>query len=188
MDDFPLSRRTALLVSLALLALLVVAGRFVGRDAPAPEAAAPVLAAPARAAPSRQVVVHVVGAVIRPGLYRLREGSRVADAVAQAGGATGQADLALVNLAAPVVDGAQVVVAKRGAARSSGAAAVAGPVSLSSATLEQLDALPGLGPTTAQRILDYRAAHGAFRSVDELDGVPGFGPARVEQLRELVVP
>jgi competence protein ComEA len=106
-----------------------------------------------------------------------------------------------VNLAAPVADGQQVLVPVRGsgaptstpeaAATSPGAGvgvagSVGGRVHLNSATLEQLDALPGIGPVTAQKILDYRAEHGAFSSVDELDAVPGIGPARMEQLRPLV--
>lgn len=177
-----------MLVALALLVALVVAGRWAARPAAAPPPLAPVVATGARAAPQRELVVHVVGAVRRPGLYRLREGSRVADAVRRAGGATRKADTSLVNLAAPLVDGSQIVVPRRGSAAAAAAGGASGPVSLSSATLEQLDALPGLGPTTAQRIIDYREQHGPFRSVDELDAVPGFGPARVEQLRELVVP
>ena len=142
--------------------------------------------------PSSRVVVDVVGAVRRPGLYRLAQGSRIADAVTRAGGATAKADLALVNLAAPLADGEQVVVPggaqasrRRAPARRPAAAA---PVQLSTATLEQLDALPGVGPVTAQKILDYRQKHGAFQSVDELDAVPGIGPKRLEQLHELVVP
>ena len=142
-----------------------------------------------------RVVVDVVGAVRRPGLYRLDQGSRIADAVARAGGATGKADLAQVNLAAPLADGEQVVVPKRGAAGAAGAAvgpggtgAATGPVHLSTATLDQLDSLPGIGPVTAQKILDYRAKHGAFSSVDELDAVPGIGPSRMDQLRDLVAP
>jgi competence protein ComEA len=132
--------------------------------------------------------------VRRPGLYRLAHDSRIADAVTRAGGATPKADLAQVNLAAPLADGEQIVVPKRG---SGGAAAASGgtapgapsaPVQLSTATLEQLDALPGVGPVTAQKILDYRQKHGAFQSVDELDAVPGIGPKRLDQLRDLVVP
>jgi competence protein ComEA len=159
------------------------------------------------------VVVHVVGAVRRPGLLRLPEGARVADAVARAGGATRRADLAGLNLAAPLVDGIQVLVPARIAAtaRSPGSdgaatgasgsdpgsgiepgsgtlAATGRKVSLASATAEELDELPGVGPVTAQNILDYRAEHGPFRSVDDLDAVPGIGPARVEQLRDLVTP
>jgi competence protein ComEA len=144
------------------------------------------------------VVVDVVGAVRRPGLYRLAQGDRVADAVARAGGATRKADLALVNLAALVSDGEQVVVPRRGApvaaAGAPGGAASGtsgiptGPVHLNSATIEQLDALPGVGPVTAQKIIAYRQTHGAFTSVDELDAVSGIGPARLDQLRDLVAP
>ena len=145
--------------------------------------------------PAARVVVDVVGAVRRPGLYRLEQGSRIADAVARAGGATGKADLAQVNLAAPLADGEQVVVPKRGVAGAAGASVgpggtgtASGPVHLSTATLDQLDSLPGIGPVTAQKILDYRAKHGAFSSVDELDAVPGIGPSRMDQLRDLVAP
>jgi competence protein ComEA len=144
------------------------------------------------------VVVDVVGAVRRPGLYRLAHGSRIADALARAGGALPKADLAQVNLAAPLADGEQVVVPRRGAPTAAasgaggtsgaGAGAPAAPVQLSTATLEQLDSLPGVGPVTAQKILDYREKHGAFSSVDELDAVPGIGPKRLDQLRDLVVP
>ncbi|HZJ69891.1 MAG TPA: ComEA family DNA-binding protein, partial [Planctomycetota bacterium] len=152
----------------------------------------PAVAAGVTGLPSSRVVVDVVGAVRRPGLYRLRQGSRIADAVARAGGATDKADLAQVNLAAPLADGEQVVVPRRGAPAAIGGGsstgAPAGPVQLSTATLEQLDTLPGVGPSTAQKILDYREKHGAFSSVDELDAVPGIGPKRLEQLRELVVP
>jgi competence protein ComEA len=190
MPELPISRRHALLAVGALLVVLVVAGRqLAGAGAPAP--ARPVVVEADGSAEARpRLVVHVVGAVRRPGLYRLRDGARIADAVARAGGATRKADLALVNLAAPLADGIQVVVPRRQAAAPGGRASdgPAGPVHLNTATLEQLDALPGVGPTTAQRILDYRQENGAFSSVDELDAVPGIGPARLEQLRELVAP
>ncbi len=145
------------------------------------------------AAPAAPVllVVDVVGAVRRPGLLRLAKGARIADAVARAGGATGRADLAQVNLAAPLADGEQVVVPARGSVASSVSAAgtpSAGPVHLSTATAEQLDALPGIGPVTAQKIIDYRTQHGTFSSVDELDAIPGIGPAKIDQLRGLVAP
>jgi competence protein ComEA len=140
-------------------------------------------------------VVAVVGAVRRPGLYRLAPGSRIADAVTRAGGTTRKADLAQVNLAAPVADGEQIVVPQhgRGGAQATGAggsspSGASAPVQLSTATLEQLDSLPGVGPVTAQKILDYRQKHGAFHSVDELDAVPGIGTKRLDQLRDLVVP
>jgi len=136
----------------------------------------------------------VSGAVRRPGLYRLRDGSRIADLVARAGGASSRADLGLVNLAAPVADGEQVVVPARGAAGAPAASppaagsSPAAPLDLNTATAEQLDGLPGIGPATAQKILDYRQAHGPFHSVDELDAVPGIGPARIAQLKGLVIP
>jgi competence protein ComEA len=137
-----------------------------------------------------RLVVHVVGAVRRPGLFRLVEGSRVADAVARAGGPTPKAELSAVNLAAPLADGQQVAVPVRGAAAAAGGAGSAAgtKVSLGAATVEQLDELPGIGPVTAEKIVDWRAAHGPFRSVEDLDDVPGIGPARIEQLRELVTP
>jgi competence protein ComEA len=142
--------------------------------------------------------VDVVGAVRRPGLYRLRNGARIADAVRRAGGPTRRADVALVNLAAPLVDGIQVVVPSRVPAPAAGSAAPGTPatgapspvarVSLSSATVEQLDSLPGIGPITATKIVDWRTVHGPFLSVEALDEVPGIGPARIEQLRDLVTP
>ena len=196
MPELPFTRRQALAGALALAALLVLAGRLVVRSEPAPALPAETVVAEAVVATSArppQIVVHVVGAVRNPGLYRLDEGSRVADAVALAGGAGGKADLAAVNLAAPLVDGAQVLVPKAGGPAASGAAAPSGgpalgPVRLNTATAEQLDALPGIGPVTAQQILQYREQNGPFRSVDDLDAVPGIGPARLEQLRELVTP
>ncbi len=141
-------------------------------------------------------MVDVAGAVRSPGLYRLPEGARVADALARAGGATAKAQLELLNQAARVADGEQIVVPARGAAGAAvvgaggagEAGAASGPVHLNGATLEQLDALPGVGPVTAQKIVSYREEHGGFRSVDELDAIPGIGPARLEQLRDLVAP
>ena len=145
-------------------------------------------AATAAAAP---LVVDVAGAVRRPGLVRLAKGSRVSDAIAHAGGPTAHADRDAVNLAAPVSDGQQVLVPARGAVASaagSGGEARSGPVSLSAATAAQLDTLPGIGPVTAQKIVDYRAQHGSFTSVDGLDAIPGIGPARIAELQGLVVP
>jgi competence protein ComEA len=198
---FLLQHRRQLLAATAALVLLLLAARFLlpaGTTTPAaPLPPPPGSGTSVAAAPRARVVVDVVGAVRQPGLYRLEQGARIADAVARAGGATRKADLAQVNLAAPLADGEQVVVPRRGAAApaaaaGSGAAPAAGPpaapVQLSTATLEQLDTLPGVGPATAQRILDYRAKHGAFSSVDELDAVPGIGPKRLDQLRDLVVP
>lgn len=199
MPEFLLQRRRLLLAAVGSLVLILLLGRFVlgaGTTTPAaPLPPPPAAGTGVTGLPSSRVVVDVVGAVRRPGLYRLAQGSRIADAVARAGGATRRADLAQVNLAAPLADGEQVVVPRRGgvpgAASSGGAAAPgapAAPVQLSTATVEQLDTLPGVGPVTAQKILDYREKHGAFSSVDALDAVPGIGPKRLEQLRDLVVP
>jgi competence protein ComEA len=200
MPEFLLQRRRLLLAAAGSLALLLLLGRFVlgaGTTTPAAPLPPPPAGGPGvTGLPSSRVVVDVVGAVRRPGLYRLAHDSRIADAIARAGGATRKAELAQVNLAAPLADGEQVVVPRRGAPGAvagggSGAAAPgapAAPVQLSTATPEQLDTLPGVGPVTAQKILDYREKHGAFSSVDELDAVPGIGPKRLDQLRELVVP
>jgi len=136
-----------------------------------------------------RLVVDVAGAVRRPGLYRLAPRTRIADALAAAGGATTKADIAAVNLAAPVADGEQVLVPARGAAApGEGSPSPASPLDLNTATLEQLDALPGIGPTTAQKIIDYRQAHGSFHSVQDLDAVPGIGAGRLAQLKGLVLP
>ena len=185
-----ISRRRALAYVLALLTVLSLAGRVAFRDeGPAP-AAAP-LNLRAEPPPARKVVVHVVGQVYKPGLYSLPEGSRVDDAIKRAGGPKPNAALALVNLAAPVADGQQVVVpsnreAAQALAGGSMAGGAGGPVHLNSATLDQLDELPGIGPVTAQKILDYRSEHGAFGSVEELDAVPGIGPATLDELRDHV--
>lgn len=190
-----ISRARALTYVVVLLVLLVVGGRLaLGRESSAPPPARPLPVVRAEQEPAQMLVVHVVGAVRKPGLYRLPEGSRIDDAIRRAGGPRPKAELALVNLASPVADGQQVVVPARGGAPGAGAVSAApgaGPlpgekVHLNSATLEQLDTLPGIGPITAQKILDYRTANGAFGSIDELDAVPGIGPARLADLRPLV--
>ena len=188
MPELSLTRPRALAAAALLLVVLVVAGRFLASSGAASAPEADVVAEPVRAEPPSPVVVHVVGAVRRPGLYRLTRGRRVADAVARAGGAADDADLGLINLAAPVADGQQVIVPARGPEGVAAPEAAGGAVSLSSATLEQLDELPGVGPVTAQKIVDYREKHGAFGSVRELDAIPGIGPARIAQLEGLVVP
>src|SRR5687767_13999618 len=185
MPSLPVSRRRALVLAAAALVLLVVAGRTLAGAGTATSQPAAALV-PERAAAAPRLTVHVAGAVRRPGLYRLLEGKRVADAVARAGGATAPADTAAINLAAPLADGMQVLVPRR--VPGSAGKTARGRVSLSSATAAELDGLPGVGPVTAQKILDYRAEHGGFRSVDDLDAIPGIGPARIEQLRDVVSP
>jgi competence protein ComEA len=193
MADLLQDRRRLLVAGVIAVVALALGGRVLSRSSPA--SAPPPLHVAPRATTARQAVayVDVVGAVRRPGLYRVRTGERVADAVARAGGPTRKADLELINLAALVADGEQVVVPRRGAAAAvaagtGGSAAPSGPIHLNSATLEQLDGLPGVGPVTAQKIVTYRTEHGGFGSVDELDAVPGIGPARLADLRPLVAP
>jgi competence protein ComEA len=143
-----------------------------------------------------RVLVHVAGMVRRPGVYTLRSGARVADAVERAGGARPKADLSAVNLASKLEDGRQVLVPRRVAGGVAAVAAGGGvpgatgapaqPIDLNTATLEQLDTLDGVGPATAQKILDYRNEHGGFGSVDELDQVSGIGEKRLAALRDHV--
>ena len=141
--------------------------------------------------------MHVAGAVRQPGLIRVPPDTRVASALERAGGPTARADLTLVNLAAKVQDGQQILVPVKGAATGAGAAeaaatgAAAPPgakIHLSSATAEQLDEVDGIGPTLADRIVEYRDAHGGFRSLDELAEVDGIGEKRLATLREALQP
>ncbi len=137
------------------------------------------------------VVVHVAGAVERPGVYRLPAGSRVDDAVRRAGGAGLKAELEAVNLAARLADGQQVVVPERGPAGSAsfaGGGTEEGPIGLGTATVEQLDTIEGIGPVTAQDIVEFRDRHGGLASVEQLDQVSGIGPATMESLRERLQP
>lgn len=137
------------------------------------------------------VVVDVTGAVARPGVYRLPAGSRVTDAVGRAGGATAAALLEAINLAARLADGQQVVVPKKGpagAALATAGAAEDGPISLGTASAEQLDTIDGIGPVTAQKIVEYRDQQGGLASVDQLDQVSGIGPATMQSLRARLQP
>lgn len=141
-----------------------------------------------------EYVVHVAGAVRKPGVYRIGGDGRVLQAIRLAGGPTVTANLDAVNLAAPVQDGQQIVVPSKAAAPSAtggggtSAAAGNGPISLASATVAQLDALDGIGPTLAARIVAWRDTHGGFQSVDQLTDVPGIGQTRLEALRPKLTP
>ena len=145
---------------------------------------------PARSAPTGEVVVAVGGKVLRPGLVRLSPGARVADALAAAGGPMTGVDVAALNLARKVTDGELIMVGVTpppGMVTASGTAPAAGsPVDLNTATLAQLDGLPGVGPVLAQRILDARQSQGGFRAVSDLRKVDGIGESRYEQLKDLV--
>jgi len=205
MTSFTLSRQRALVLAVAALLAVLVAPKLLGHHATSGVSSTPRSVAPAprtreaarSPAASSFLVVDVAGAVRRPGLYRLPQGSRIADAIARAGGATRTADQTLVNLAAPIADGEQVLVPATGAGvgsaggaapPSAGAGAPTAPVDLNSATAAQLDALPGVGPVTAQKIVDYRQQHGPFTSVDDLDAISGIGPAKIANLKGLVIP
>jgi competence protein ComEA len=192
------------LVAYALAALVVVVlgvrymqGQAHGSGAPVASTPAPASASGSGTVrleprPATVALVHVAGAVRTPGVYRLRDGERVQDAVRRAGGPRAGADLNAINLAAKVADGQQVVVPRRGAAGAAAASAAGAgepggppqaPVSLNTATAEQLDTLDGVGPATASKILEYRRQHGGFRSIDDLGEIPGIGPKRLAALR-----
>jgi competence protein ComEA len=130
--------------------------------------------------------VHVVGEVNRPGLYELKAGARIVDAVAAAGGFTASADQAQLNLAQVVTDGEQIVVSKTGAVAQSPGASVSGKVNINTADADALQTLDGIGPALAQRILDFRKAHGAFSSVNDLQGIGGIGDKKFAAIKEHV--
>lgn len=140
------------------------------------------------------VVVHVTGWVRRPGVYELLEGDRIIDAIRRAGGARHGADLSSLNMAALLVDAQQIVLLKKGRGPLSGASSAIlygapegeGPIDINTATVDQLETLPGIGPTLAQRIIDHREEHGPFRSVDELLDVSGIGDQRLADIRSKV--
>jgi competence protein ComEA len=186
-------------VVLAVLGVLLLrGGGGDGGGAGAPPAGAVRLQDDSGSGTGGRVFVDVAGEVRRPGVYTLRSGARVADAVRRAGGARRRADLSAVNLAAKLEDGRQVLVPRRtpvagggglagpAAAPGTPGAAPAVPINLNTATLEQLDTLDGVGPVTAQKILEYRQEHGGFGSVDELGQVPGIGDKRLAALRDHV--
>ena len=195
----PESSRSTIVVWAIAAVLAVVAGaRLLGGDDQAP--AAPVRLAPGAGRENARIYVHVAGAVRRPGLMTMSAGARVADALQRAGGPAPRADLTAVNLAARLADGQQIVVPRGGAAPVGSAPAAPGGgspagagsapggavtgIHLSTATVEQLDGVDGIGPTLAQRIIEYRDAHGGFRSLAELAQVDGIGEKRLATLRE----
>jgi competence protein ComEA len=191
----PWLRRSGWAYVAAAIALAVVAWRLGpaagGRGGqPAPSAAS-TAGSLVTAPDAPRALVHVAGEVRRPGVYPIAAGARVIQAIRRAGGPTPRADLSALNLAAMLQDGQQVLIparAPKGAPAATGAGKRTGPLSLSSATAEDLEALDGIGPTLAQRIVEWRTAHGGLASVDQLLDVPGIGPARLDALRADVVP
>ena len=187
---------------LVVLAVLLLGGRsspaplVLPKAGPAGSAAAGSGTGTTTSAPDATIAVHAAGAVTRPGLYVLPGGSRVADVVAAAGGPVADADLDQVNLATKVADGDRVHVPRRGevvpgavpppVAGGSSATSKAPTVDLNAATAEQLEELPGIGPSLAKAIVDHRTRHGRFKAVDDLLDVRGIGPAKLDGLRDLV--
>lgn len=190
--------RTQLVVYAAVAAAVLLVGARAIRGEGSPE---PSFAIGAEATPSEggfsiggqggDLVVHVAGAVRRPGVYRMPAGSRVDDAVSRAGGASSRAQLEGINLAARLADGQQVVVPERvpgGGAAAIGPGGEEGPISLGTATAEQLEVIEGIGPVTAAAIVEFRDENGGLSSIDQLDQVSGIGPATMESLRARLQP
>jgi competence protein ComEA len=208
LDSLSRGELTGLIV--VIVATLAGVGFWYSRSLPKPiqiaETPAPVPPAPASpvsgvpasgspgasVSPAAQLIVDVAGWVHRPGVYRFDPGARVVDAVDRAGGARDGADLSLLNLAAPLVDGQQVLVPKEGeAVAGAGTGTTTGPggtaiVNINTADETTLETLNGVGPALATAIIQYRTEHGPFTSVDQLDDVSGIGPATLEKLRPQV--
>jgi competence protein ComEA len=183
----------------ALAAVVAAVGVWRERPVPEPAPALPLITAAAARVPSapppgeaHDVVVSVVGRVARPGLIRLPDGTRVADALAAVGGALPGTDLMGLNIARRLSDGEQLLIGVSPPpgqpvdSPASDTSGRSGPIDLNAATLDQLDGLPGVGAVTAKRIVDWRTAHGRFTSVDQLREVSGIGQARLSQLKKLV--
>ena len=154
------------------------------------------VSASASPSPSETLIVDVAGWVRKPGVFEFQPGDRVIDAVERAGGARDNADLTLLNLAAPLVDGQQILVPKKGSQPSGATTGSTGTtgtpgttgtlVNINTADEAALETLNGVGPVLAASIIAYRTEHGPFTSVDQLDEVSGIGPATMEDLRSQV--
>jgi competence protein ComEA len=187
-----LSRSQLAIYAVIALAVLFVGARWI-RSAGRGSAGSPGISFAADSSHGGEstgdVVVHVAGDVRHPGVYRLPAGSRVTDAVRRAGGFGRGASQDAINLAARLSDGQQVVVPGRGAtAASTASGEQTGPISLGSATAEQLDGVEGIGPVTAQKIIEFRDRHGGLSSIDQLDQVDGIGPSTMQTLRAALQP
>ncbi|GAB2578589.1 ComEA family DNA-binding protein [Kribbella endophytica] len=195
--------RHLIVIALVLAAGLTWAGCTVLRSRPQPiperttetpsalttgtPVAAPTTAKPPT--PQATLVIHVAGKVRRPGLIHTKSGNRVADALEAAGGALPGTDLTTLNLARPLTDGEQILVGTPNLPPTTSSTnrpptpTTTGPIDLNTATIDQLDDLPGVGPVLAQRILDYRTEHGRFTTIDQLQEVSGVGTKKYEDLK-----
>ena len=186
-----LSRSQLLVYGAIAVAVLLVGARWIRSSGEAERVPDGSVSFAADSSPgeggTRDVVVHVAGAVERPGVYRLPAGARVTDAVKRAGGLASGARADTINLAARLSDGQQVVVPGRGAATAAGAGGDA-PISLGTATADQLEEIEGIGPVTAEKIIEFRDEHGGLSSIDQLDEVSGIGPSTMESLRAALQP
>ena len=187
-----LSRSQLMVYGAVAVALLLVGARAIraegsGAVTSAP-AASPFSGGISIGSDGSDIVVDVAGAVKRPGVYRLPSGSRVVDALARAGGPAGGALLEGINRAARLTDGQQVVVPKKGVGAISASPAAEGPIGLGTATVEQLETIDGIGPVTAQKIIEFRDRNGGLGSIEQLDQVSGIGPATMESLRGRLQP
>lgn len=183
--------RSVLKVLIGVIAGFLLAGALLVISRSPAGTPIPLLPAPTKA----PLVVQVMGAVPRPGVYEFPEGSRVRDAIDAAGGLLTDADVAAMNLAAPLEDGQQLDIPFVGGAVGTPLATIVATqvtpgaedlININTATLEQLDALPGIGPTTAQKIIDYRTANGPFARIEDIMNVSGIGPATFDELKALI--
>ncbi len=196
----PWIRRSGWVYGLVAVVLALVAWRWAGESGSGSGASAAtgsVTSQVRRPVTEAAPIVHVIGEVRHPGVYRIGGDARVLQAIRLAGGPTRKANLQGLNMAAVIGDGQQIIVPPKVAARATAAgggaggnsaAGTSGQVSLSSATAADLEALDGVGPALAQRIIDWRTAHGGFSSVDQLDEVSGIGPTRLDALRPHLTP
>lgn len=167
-----------------LVAVVAGASLWYGRSSPEP---LPLELGVAQSEETGTITVHVAGEVRSPGLVMVGSDARVADAIAAAGGSTRDAELARINLAAPLRDGEQIVIpGATSAALSIGAVGADGRVHINSATVAELEELPGVGPVLADRIAAYRDEHGSFATVEDLLDVPGIGEGKLATLRDSV--
>jgi competence protein ComEA len=188
-----LSRTQVVVYAAVAIALLLVGARAIraeggGELSFASADAAPTEGGFAIGGQAGDLVVDVTGAVRDPGVYRMPAGSRVNDAVARAGGAAPEAQLEAINLAARLADGQQIVVPERLPGGTAAAAGAEVPISLGTATVEQLEEIEGIGPVTAEAIVAFRDEHGGLSSVEQLDQVSGIGPATMDSLRDRLQP